>query len=53
MAGSESWDPGWVHRLSILDIDGARFVIDASYKLNATRAVADEVQAIVDSIELK
>jgi hypothetical protein len=50
---SYSWDPGWIHRLSILDIDGVRFVIDASYRLDAPPGVAAEVQAIVDSIELK
>jgi hypothetical protein len=47
------WDPGWTHQLSILDIDGVRFVIDASYRIDAPPTVAAEVQAIVDSIELE
>lgn len=48
-----SWSQGWHHQLSILDIDGVRFVIDASYPLDASPDLIAEVQDIVDSIELE
>lgn len=56
-SGGEQWDydwsPGSHHQLLILDVDGVRFVIDASYRLDAPPEVAAELQAIVDSIELQ
>lgn len=48
-----SWDAGWHHQLSILDIAGVRFLIDASYGPDASPEVRAEVQAIVDSVELE
>jgi hypothetical protein len=47
------WSQGWHHQLSILDIEGVRFVIDASYRLDASPELVAEVQSIVDSIELE
>jgi hypothetical protein len=54
--GGEQWNyhwlPGWHHQLSILDVDGTRFLIDASYKVDAPAEVIAEVRAIADSVEL-
>ena len=47
------WSVGWRHQLSILDIAGVRFVIDASITLAAPPNVAAELGAIVDSIEFE
>ena len=49
---SYAWDPGWYHLLHILDVDGVRFVIDASYRLDASPGIGAEMEAIVGSIEL-
>jgi hypothetical protein len=55
--GGEQWGPAWgqgQHRqLSILDIDGARFVIDAWYSADAAPEVRARVQAVVDSVEFE
>jgi hypothetical protein len=44
--------PGWVSRLWVLDVDGVRFVVDASYPVDASPELQAEVQRIVDSIEI-
>ena len=52
-AWSYGWEPGWHHQLLILDIDGVRFLVDAGYRADAPPEVRAELQAMVDSIELR
>ncbi len=44
---------GWQEQLSIFDINGTRFVIVAGYAPGTTASDQAELQAIVDSIELR
>ena len=46
------WTPGSHHQLSIVDVDGVRFVIDASLAPGATTSLQADLQSIVDSTEL-
>jgi hypothetical protein len=44
--------PGRVDRLWILDVEGRRLVIDASYRAASTEQHRAELQQVVDSIQI-
>jgi hypothetical protein len=45
------WLPAWHHDVSVLDVDGVRFVIDAGYPADATPRLRAEVARVVSSVE--
>jgi hypothetical protein len=53
MVGAQYQGPGQVDWLSILDIDGARLVIDAFSMPSATSEEREELLAVVESIRFE
>ncbi len=46
-------EPGWIHRMWILDVEGVRFVLDASRAPDAPPEVQAELDAIVESVDFE
>jgi hypothetical protein len=51
-AGTQFWSERAFHRVWVLDIEGIRFLVDASSELDAASEELAELQSVVDSVRI-